>query len=163
MQILQTPKEVTMLFGDTGQMRTIYMDRPHSAHVEPSWYGESVGHYEGETLVIDTVGIAVNPQSGSMGNYGTPHTEALHVVERYRFLHDGEKSLAPRPKNDSFDADSVIPGGKTLRLSFTLEDPGAFKKPWSVTLDYLPINSRLREYICTENAREPDLAYREPC
>jgi hypothetical protein len=158
MQVLQTPKEVTMLFGDTGQMRTIYMDRPHSAHVEPSWYGESVGHYEGDTLVVDTIGIAVNPQSGSMGNYGTPHTEALHVVERYRYLHDGEKSTAPRPKNDSFDADAVIPGGKTLRLTFTLEDPGAYKKPWSVTLDYLPISPRLREYVCTENAREPDLA-----
>src|SRR5579871_2433309 len=69
MQILQTPQEVTMLFGDTGQMRTIYMNRPHSKHVEPSWYGESVGHYEGDTLVVDTVGIAVNPESGSMGNY----------------------------------------------------------------------------------------------
>jgi hypothetical protein len=93
-----------------------------------------------------------------MGNYGTPHTEALHVVERYRYLRDGEKSTAPRPKNDSFDADAVIPGGRILRLSFTLDDPGAFKKPWSVTLDYLPINSRLREYVCTENPREPDLA-----
>jgi len=158
MQILQTPKEITMLFGDTGQMRTIYMNRPHSTHVEPSWFGESVGHYEGDTLVVDTIGIAVNPQAGSMGNYGTPHTEALHVVERYRYLHDGEKSLAPRPKNDSFDADAVIPGGKVMRLMFTLDDPGAYKKPWSVTLDYLPISSRLREYVCTENAREPDLA-----
>jgi len=158
MQILQTPKEVTMLFGDTGQMRTIYMNRQHPAHVEPSWYVDSVGHSEGDPLVVDTVGIAVNPESGSMGNYGTPHTEALHVVERYRYLRDGEKSTAPRPKNDSFDADAVIPGGKVLRLSFTLEDSGAYKKPWSVTLDYLPINSRLREYVCTENAREPDLA-----
>jgi hypothetical protein len=158
MQMLQTPSEVTMLFGDTGQMRTIYMNRPHSAHPVPSWYGESVGHFEGDTLVVDTIGVAVNPQSGSMGNYGTPHTDQLHVIERYRYLADGEKSTAPRPKNDSFDADAVIPGGKTLRLTFTLEDPGAYKKPWSVTLDYLPISSRLREYVCTENAREADLA-----
>jgi hypothetical protein len=158
LQILQSPSEVTMLFGDTGQIRTIYMNRPHSEHVVPSWYGESVGHYEGDTLVVDTVGIAVNPESGSMGNYGTPHTEALHVVERYRYLRDGEKSTAPRAKNDSFDADAVIKDGKILHQTFTLEDPGAFKKPWSVTLDYLPISSRLREYICAENAREPDLA-----
>ena len=158
LQILQSPSEVTMLFGDTGQIRTIYMNRPHSEHVVSSWYGESVGHYEGDALVVDTVGIAVNPESGSMGNYGTPHTEALHVVERYRYLRDGEKSTAPRAKNDSFDADAVIKDGKILRQTFTLEDPGAYKKPWSVTLDYLPISSRLREYICAENAREPDLA-----
>ena len=157
-QILQSPNEVTMLFGDTGQMRTIYMNRPHPKQVEPSWYGDSIGHYEGDTLVVDTVGIAVNPQSGSMGNYGTPHTEALHVVERYRYLKDGETSTAPRPKNDSFDADAVVKGGKILRQTFTLDDPGAFKKPWSVTLDYLPINSRVREYVCAENPREPDLA-----
>jgi len=157
-QILQTPTEVTMLFGDTGQMRTIYLNRQHPAHVEPSWFGDSVGHYEGDTLVVDTVGIAVNPESGSMGNYGTPHTEALHVVETYRHLHDGEKSTAPRPKNDTFDADAVIKDGKVLRQTFTLDDPGAYKKPWTVTLDYLPISSRLREYICAENAREPDLA-----
>ena len=158
MQMLQTPSEITMLFGDTGQMRTIYMNRPHSAHPTPTWYGESVGHFEGDTLVVDTIGIAVSPQSGSMGNYGTPHTEQLHVVERYRYLAEGEKSTAPRPKNDSFDADAVIKGGKTLHLTFTLDDPGAYKKPWSVTLDYLPISSRLREYVCTENAREADLS-----
>jgi hypothetical protein len=158
LQILQTPTEVTMLFGDTGQMRTIYLNRQHPEHVQPSWYGDSVGHYEGDTLVVDTVGIAVNPESGSMGNYGTPHTEALHLVETYRYLRDGEKSTAPRPKNDTFDADAVIKGGQVLRQTFTLDDPGAYKKPWSVTLDYLPISSRLREYVCAENAREPDLA-----
>jgi len=158
MQMLQTPSEITMLFGDTGQMRTIYMNRPHSARPIPTWFGESVGHFEGDTLVVDTIGIAVNPQSGSMGNYGTPHTEQLHVVERYRYLADGEKSLAPPPKDDSFDASSIIKGGKTMRLEFTLDDPGAFKKPWSVTLDYLPITQRLREYVCAENAREADLS-----
>jgi len=158
LQILQTPSEITMLFGDSNNWRTIYLNRPHSSHVVPSWYGESVGHFEGDTLVVDTTGIGVNPQSGSMGFYGTPHTEALHVVERYRYLADGEMSLAPPPKDDSFDAKAVIAGGKTLRLSFTLEDPGAYKKPWSVTLDFLPINSRIREYACAENVPDPYLA-----
>jgi len=157
-QILQTPTEITMLFGDPGQSRTIYLNRPHSPHVVPSWYGESVGHFEGDSLVVDTIGIAVNPQAGSMGFFGTPHTEALHVVERYRYLAAGEKSLAPRPRNDSFDASAVIAGGKTLRLSFTLDDPGAYRKPWSVTLDYLPLSSHIREYVCAENEPDADLA-----
>ena len=96
-QILQGKSEITMLFGgEQEQSRTIYMDRPHSAHVVPSWYGESVGHFEGDSLVVDTVGIAAKPQAGSMGFFGTPHTEALHLVERYRFLAEGETSLAQR-------------------------------------------------------------------
>src|SRR5262249_32592283 len=127
------------------------------ARVTPTWYGDSVGHFEGDTLVVDTVGIAVNPQAGSMGNYGTPHTENLHLVERYRYLKPGEKSQAPSPRNDSFDATDVMEGGKILRLEFALDDPGAYKKPWSVTLDFLPLKSRLREYICAENSRDPEL------
>ena len=150
MQILQEPSAITMIFADPGQWRTVYLNRPHSNPVVPSWYGESVGHFEGDTLVVDTVGIAVKPQSGSMGNYGTPHSEALHLVERWRFLRDGEASTAPPARNDSFDADAVIEGGRHLRLTFTLDDPIAFRKPWSVTLDYMPLNARPREYVCME-------------
>jgi hypothetical protein len=157
-QILQTPSEITTIFGDPGQLRTIYMNRPHSKHVEPGWYGESVGHFEGDTLVVDTIGIGVHTEAGSMGFFGTPHASALHLIERYRFLRPNEKSTAPRPKNDSFDADAVIKDGKILRLTFTVEDPGAYKKPWSVTLDYLPLSSRIREYVCAENVRDKDLA-----
>lgn len=157
MQILQTPSEITMIFGDPGQVRTIYLDRPHAAHVAPSYWGESVGHFEGDMLVVDTVGIAVNPQAGSMGFFGTPHTAALHLVERYRYLKPGKPSLAPPLRNDSFDASAVIKDGKVLRLAFTLEDPGAYRKPWSVTLDFLPLNGRIREYVCAENTRQADL------
>lgn len=158
MQILQSASEITMLFGDSGQFRTISLNRPHSAHVTPSYWGESVGHFEGDTLVIDTTGIAVTPQSGSMGNYGTPHSEALHLVERYRMLKEGEQSQAPPPHNDSFLASDVIADRKPMRLTFTLEDPIAYRKPWSVTLDYLPLRSRVREYICAENSRSSQIA-----
>ena len=155
--IIQTPDEITIIYGDQGQWRTIYMNVPHSDPVVPSWWGESVGHFEGDTLVIDTVGLAVNPQSGSMGRYGTPHSDRLHLVERWRFLRDGETSTAPPPRNDSFDADAVIEGGKHLRLTFTLDDPIAYRKPWSVTLDYYGLSSRIREYGCAENSRFWDL------
>jgi hypothetical protein len=158
MQILQGPSEINVLFGDSGQFRTIYLNRSHPAHVIPSYWGDSVGHFEGDTLVVDTVGIAVNPQSGSMGNYGTPHTEDLHLVERYRRLRDGEPSVAPTPHDDSFNSSDIISGAKPMRLTFTLEDPIAYKKPWSVTLDYLPLNGRVREYVCAENSRSSQIA-----
>jgi hypothetical protein len=161
-QILQSPSEITMLFGgEQEQARTIYMNQPHSAHVTPSWYGESVGHFEGETLVVDTVGIAANPQSGSMGLFGTPHTKALHVVERYRFLAEGEKTVGrgpnPTANNPTIVPDEIVPGGKTLRLTFTVDDAGAYKKPWSVSLDFLPLKTPIQEYVCTENYQEKDL------
>ncbi len=161
-QILQGPSEITMLFGgEQEQSRTIYLDRPHSAHVVPSWYGESVGHFEGETLVVDTIGIAAYPQAGSMGLFGTPHTNALHLVERYRFLSDGEKSVGrgpnPTASNPTLVADEIVRGGKTLRLTFTVDDPGAYRKPWSVTLDFLPLKTPIQEYVCAENYQEKDL------
>jgi hypothetical protein len=57
------------------------------------------------------------------------------------------------------DADAVIPGGKVMRLTFTVEDPVAYHKPWSVSIDYVALNQgRVREYICEENTRSPDLA-----
>jgi len=161
-QILQEPAEITMLFGgEQEQSRTIYLNRPHSAHVVPSWYGESVGHFEDDTLVVDTVGIAANPETGSMGFFGTPHTNALHLVERYRFLKDGEKSVArgpnPTANNITLLPSEIVAGGKTLRLTFTVDDPGAYKKPWSVTLDFLPLKAHIEEFVCTENYQEKDL------
>jgi hypothetical protein len=162
-QILQTPDEITILFGDTNQWRTIRLNDSHPDDVEPSWYGDSVGHFEGDTLVVDTVGLAVNPQSGSMGGagsmggFGTPHTEQLHVVERWRFLREGEVTIAPPARNDSFDAAAVVQDGKIMRLTFTSEDRLAYRKPWTVTLDYLELDARLREFACAENSRFWDL------
>lgn len=156
-QILQSPTEINMIFADPGQFRTIYLNRGHSKNVVPSWWGESVGHYEGDTLVVDTIGIAYKPQAGSMGFFGTPHTNGLHLVERYRILKDGEPSVAPPARNDSFDADAVVKGRNNLRLVFTVDDPIAYRKPWSVTLDYLPLSSRPREYICAENSRSSEI------
>jgi hypothetical protein len=85
MQMLQQKDEVTILYANDYDVRRVHMNRTHPEHVTPSWYGDSVGHYEGETLVIDTVGVKVGPFA-MVDMYGTPHTEALHVVERYRLL-----------------------------------------------------------------------------
>jgi len=100
---IQTPTKVVLYQG--GRVRHIYLDVPHTKNPKPSWYGESVGHYEGDTLVVDTIGF--NDKTFVDG-YRTPHTTQLHVVERFR----------------------VINGGKGLDVSFTVDDPGTFYKPW---------------------------------
>ena len=102
---IQTPDEVVMVNG--WRVRHLYLNVAHSKDLKPTWYGESVGHYEGgDTLVVDTIGQ--NDRS-AVDAYRTPHTTQIHVVERYR----------------------VINGGKGLDTSFTVDDPGAFEKPWS--------------------------------
>jgi hypothetical protein len=106
MHIIQTPKEVVLFL--VGRARHIWLDVPHSADPKPSWYGESVGHYEGDTLVVDTIGF--NDKT-FVDSYRTPHTDKLHVVERFR----------------------LIDGGNTLEVAFTVEDPGAFYQPYSGT------------------------------
>jgi hypothetical protein len=100
------PKEVVMVWqGDHHQLRHVYLTDNHSAHVTPSWFGESIGHYEGDTLVVDTIGMNTKT---FVDDYSTPHTEKLHVVERFR----------------------VIEGGKSLEAKVHVEDPGAFTMPW---------------------------------
>ena len=123
---LQTAKQVWIAWREDNQTRRIYMDVPHSASLKPSWYGESVGHYEGDTLVVDTVGL--NDKT-FVDVYRTPHTEKLHVVERWR----------------------LIDGGKMLQAIFTVEDPDAFYEPWSGMRRYRRVTQEPYEKICAEN------------
>jgi hypothetical protein len=85
MQMIQQPDKITILYSDDHEVRRVRMNEPHPARAMPSWYGDSVGHYEGDTLVVDTVGIKLGPYA-MVDWYGTPYTDALHVVERYRLL-----------------------------------------------------------------------------
>jgi hypothetical protein len=128
MELLQTPGRVTLLYSNDHQVRFIDLDKGHSARVTSSWYGESVGHYEGDTLVVDTVGVAVKPMS-MLDVFGTPHTEALHVVERFR-------------KTD---------GGKKLQVDITVEDPGTFTRPFTEHSTFTKIDFPFEEYVCAEN------------
>jgi hypothetical protein len=155
-QILQTASEITLLFQDN-HYRTIYLNRPHSPQVEPSWFGESVGHFEGDSLVVDTIGIAAKPQTVS-SFYGVPHTEALHVVERWRFLAENESPAPPLARDRlfsfRFNPNQIVAGSRTLRLTLTVTDPGAYRKPWTATLDYQRLrDSYLPEALCNENNR----------
>ena len=123
---LQTPKQIWIAWREDNQTRRIYMDVPHSASLKPSWYGESVGHYEGDTLVVDTIGL--NDKT-FVDVYRTPHTEKLHVVERWR----------------------LIDGGKMLQAIFTVDDPDAFYEPWSGMRRYRRVTQEPYEKICAEN------------
>ena len=125
MFIVQTKAEVVFLYQSDHQVRHIYLNRPHSAKVVPSYYGESVGHYEGDTLIVDTIGITTKVATDY---YLTPHTEKLHVVERYH----------------------VIDNGATLEVNFTADDPGAFTTAWSASQRYKKTEEPMREVVCAE-------------
>jgi hypothetical protein len=154
-QVLQQPDEITFLYYEDHEVRHVRMNQPHPAKVTPSWYGDSVGHFEGDTLVIDTVGIKIGPYA-MIDWYGTPHTPALHVVERYRLLdYDRAKEGLERDAKENFQValDTIDPNykGKHLQLEFTVEDEGVFTTPWTATMTYRPQVTAWEESICAEN------------
>jgi hypothetical protein len=171
MQIIEQRDEITILYSETYEVRHVRMNQPHPAHVTPTWYGDSVGHYKGDTLVIDTVGVKVGsfPTPGlySMVDlYGTPYTPALHVVERYRLLeHEAAKALDEHNKQDNLAPTMVDNGiardpnyqGKGLELELTVEDEGVFTSPWSASMIYWPPLMPMGEWpeiTCVEGAKD---------
>jgi hypothetical protein len=145
MYFVQGPRDVTMILTSFSDVRHIYLADKHSANVKISWYGESIGHYEGDSLVVDTIGLDDRTR---IDGYGTPHTTQLHVIERYH----------------------LIEGSDVLEANVHIEDPGAFTMPWDGIQRYrqyeaavrkVPIErlaqlasvpeGPLREEICAEN------------
>jgi hypothetical protein len=143
MQMLQQPDKITILYSNDHEVRHVRMNQPHPPRVTPSWYGDSVGHYEGDTLVIDTIGIKIGPFA-MVDMYGTPHSPVLHVVERYRLLdYEAAKEAEERGQREltRFGRDPGFarnPGykGNGLQLEFTVEDDGVFTRPWSAAISY---------------------------
>jgi len=123
---VQTPKEVLMIWAGDQQVRHVYLNVPHSKDPKPSWYGESVGHYEGKTLVIDTIGLNTRT---FVDEYRTPHSDKLHVLERW----------------------TVSDDGKTLNITVVVDDPATFNKPWSGTTNFRRRQQRMIEISCAEN------------
>src|SRR5262245_37045018 len=97
MQIVQQPDQVIIVYEFNHQVRRVRLNQRHPDHVTPSWSGDSVGYYEGDALVIDTIGIKTGPLA-MVDIFGTPHSEALHVVERYRLI-DGEAATEALARN----------------------------------------------------------------
>jgi hypothetical protein len=161
MQMFQTPDQITMIYRHGNEVRRVRMNQPHPAKVTPSWYGDSVGHYEGDTLVIDTVGIKIGPFA-MVDMYGTPFTEKLHVVERYRLVdYEEAKDAIERNRKENFQPPGYggapydpTDRGKVLQLHFTVEDEGVFTTPWTATITYRRSLGPWTELICAENRRE---------
>jgi len=154
MELLQQKDEVVLLYMIDHQVRHVRLNQKHPAHVVPSWSGDSVGHYEGDTLVVDTIGVKVGPFS-MVDQYGTPYTGALHVVERYRLI-DGQSARDAEQRNEKLSGSAMgrfadfENNGKGLQIQFTVEDSGSFKSPWSAVVTYLHGREWL-EFICAES------------
>jgi hypothetical protein len=147
--ILQEENQITITYQRNQSLRHIYLNQKHSEHVEPSWMGESVGHYEGDTLVVDTIGLR---DDSMVDKFGTPHTEALHVVERYKVVEGSPELLtdATRPGDETF----TEPGRRVLQVIATIEDPGAYTQPFSVMQLYEFVNEPFEEALCQENSHD---------
>ncbi len=162
LQILQQGDHITMLYDADHQVRRVRMNQPHPAKLTPSWYGDSVGHYEGDTLVIDTVGTRTERPYAMLDLYGTPYSKALHVVERYRLIdYEAAKDGLERDAKENQVAEGRVDRnyrGKHLQLQFTVEDEGVFTSPWTATVTYRPSTivpvEEWPESVCSENTHE---------
>src|SRR5882672_1155456 len=158
MQMIQQPDKITMLYSGNNEVRRVRLNVPHPSPLTPSWYGDSVGHYEGDTLVIDTVGVKTDRKYAMIDLFGTPYTDKLHVVERYRLRdYDDVKDAIERniKENWLFNGDVFSQHrGKFLQLHVTIEDEGVFTTPWTATLTYVPSPDQIPEGVCAENPHE---------
>jgi hypothetical protein len=160
MQMLPAADHITMVYRQGNETRRIRMNQSHPQVVTPSWYGDSVGRYEGDTLVIDTIGVKAGPYP-MLDMYGTPFSEKLHVVERYRLV-DYEEAKDEIDRNFKENSNPMGNGaeidrnyrGKMLQLHFTVEDENVFTTPWTATITYWPNLVGWPEQICAENPRE---------
>jgi hypothetical protein len=126
-KIIQTPGLVVILFeGNIHSYRQIFLDgRGHPKDLDPTWYGDSIGHWEGDELVVDTVGFNGLTWLDLAGH---PTSDKLHVIERYS-----------RPDSGH------------LKLRITIEDPVMYTRPWDVTQITPILEGEIIEYICNEN------------
>ncbi len=137
-QFLFNPGKVVILVEAYEQERTIYTDgrgHPSASQLTPTFQGHSIGHWDGDTLVIDTVGVLPNkgpgPHTGAGIAPGVPHDAAMHIIERIRLV----------DKNH-------------LTITRTIIDPKILAKPWTVTLPYVRDKGDLMEYECEEGNRD---------
>jgi hypothetical protein len=125
---IQTPKQIWMIWQRDQMVRRVFLTDKHSESVKPSWFGESIGHYEnGDTLVIDTIGLQT--KNSYIDNYRTPHTEKLHVVERIKLAADG----------------------KGLEALVKVDDPDTFNETLYMVQRWRKVDNPLYETVCAEN------------
>jgi hypothetical protein len=131
-QIVESPGQVTLLYEMYNHFRIIRLNAKHASDPDPSFMGDSIGHWEGDTLVVDTIGL--NDRT-TVDEVGMPHSEDLHVIERYRRIDDS-----------------------TLEILMTFDDPKTFSKPWDAKVTYKAGKAgyRMLEFICENNRNARD-------
>ena len=154
-QIAQTKDEVLIISPQDQSVRHIRLNQSHPQHVVPSWLGDSVGHYEDNTLVVDTTGFKAGPLS-VVDRYGTPFTDALHLVERFRLIDSTTLKLAVEQENRENPrgpGPAVIDQnyGSGIKVDFTVDDLGVFTVPWSASVTYQRARNPWEEQVCAEN------------
>jgi hypothetical protein len=128
-QIVQTPNVFTILFENQHTFRIIHTDgRSHPKDVDPTWFGDSIGKWDGDTLVVDTVGLDDRTWLDTAGH---EHSDQLHLVERFQKVDNN-----------------------TIQWTVTFEDPKFFTEPWSVTLPITRQNTEIMSYSCEENEKD---------
>jgi hypothetical protein len=154
-----TDGNITILYDQNMHVRHVRMNGAHPANLVPSAMGDSIGHWDGGTLVIDTLGIKTNPFT-SVDRFGTPQSEAMHVVERYRLI-DGATAKAQIDKYET--SEGTVGGGgriagynpdtslKGLQLEVTMEDAKVFTTPLTARVTYRPLISEWQESVCADN------------
>ncbi len=162
-EMLQQKDGITILYNQDDQVRHIRLNGTHPLNPVPSAMGDSVGRYEGDTLVIDTVGVKVGPLSMT-DHYGSPNSPALHVIERYRLI-DGAAAKEAQEKFEKFigrvgGPDAPPPdlvndaNRKGLQVELTVEDPNVFTTPWQALATYRQRARNWSEQVCADNPVE---------
>jgi hypothetical protein len=134
-QILETPGQVSMLYDEQNHYRIIRMNTKHLPDPDPSYMGDSVGRWEGDTLVVDTIALT---DRTTLDQVGMPHSEDLHVVERYRRT-----------------------GPTRMEIEVVIDDDKTFAQPWTAKAVYkMPPpgspDTQMQEYICENNRNAAD-------
>jgi len=159
MQMLQSKDEVVILYNQDDQTRHVRLNGSHPRNLTPTPMGDSIGHYEGDTLVVDTVGVKLRPYT-MVDRFGTPQSEAMHLIERYRLIdaHEADDALTRHEKTagcvcgagrGAAPIDRSYPKG--LRVELTIEDPKIFTTPWSANVTYMRVKRDWAESVCAEN------------
>ena len=131
-QIFETPGQVTILSQELNEIWQIYLQDKHHRVFEPTWHGDSIGHWEGDTLVVDTIGLT---DKTTVDYAGTPHSEDLHVVTRIRRIDP-----------------------TTLEIRATMDDPKTFAQPWTRRVTYKKArpDQLVEEEVCDNERNSVD-------
>ena len=156
LEMFQKPDEITLIYDQDHEVRHVRLNQQHPKNLKPSWYGDSIGHYEGDTLIVDTIGIKTDRPYPMIDLYGTPYSGALHMIERYRLIgYEDAKEAIERDKKENMRvaAGLLDPNyrGKYLQVFYTIEDEGVFTTPWSATATFGKGATEWPETVCAEN------------